>query len=396
MSNESALSDSSLVPIYGPAKAQAVKQYLDAFNKSHFVDGFLPLQYRIVQGRAEQSSLLVVECPLALSFLDIDSSTSNTSPISLGLLFTLFFPERPPVCVVKAAAGSSWTIVDQHPAVGERGALKLASLPSLQKTLASQPVPSLLEILLAVTEYFSEVPVASQVPHKPPPQQQSYVQQQEAQQPGQVTTFAPPAVSAPPSAAHAEAANVLLRLLSQQAGSYLTARVSALESKRKNDETNTQLVHLKQSLQQRKAALEEGIDKLEQITATLEAANANGMPPINEALVPVSSLHAQALDLLAEVHACDDLMELHEKRLKKGSISADAFLRAISETARKQFLNKYLLRKIYNRLNAESSVQTLHQTYSVDVDAAIVQSVFAESDYDFAAASAILKEMAGK
>src|SRR4051812_28885295 len=83
-----ALSDAALVPIYGVECTRAIQAYFNDFCIHQ--DGFLPFVARVIQGRPDQS-LLVVDFPLALPYLGLPPG-SKSSPVLFCVLFKTQFP----------------------------------------------------------------------------------------------------------------------------------------------------------------------------------------------------------------------------------------------------------------------------------------------------------------
>lgn len=148
-------------------------------------------------------------------------------------------------------------------------------------------------------------------------------------------------------------------------------------------------------------------------------------------------LSAQGFTLLAEVQACDDVMEALEKRLRaprragsaataaamgsasvasvgssllgpsasvagagSGGLDRDgetpvaSYLRAVAHLARRQFMAKFLLRKVQGKRLASRNLQSLVNRF--DLDPSVVRAVLESNAFDAAATAARLKEMTGK
>ncbi|RNF11548.1 hypothetical protein TraAM80_00881 [Trypanosoma rangeli] len=63
-------------------------------------------------------------------------------------------------------------------------------------------------------------------------------------------------------------------------------------------------------------------------------------------IVPVDDLQARALELLSEVYALDDVLELLERSLKAGQLSCEEYVRRVSDIGRKQFEARFLFARV--------------------------------------------------
>jgi hypothetical protein len=177
---------------------------------------------------------------------------------------------------------------------------------------------------------------------------------------------------------------------------YLGTRDGSSRTMVKLDETYEQLSAAAQRLGDKQRQLQAEVEELAELEQLLEGVVADA--PLFAAaagcLEPQGELHDQALALLAEVHTYDDVIELVERKLKKGIITVDVYLRDVSDIARRQFMARYLLKKAYGALTATQSLALLNARFS-QVDAAVVAAVLSEFNYNCAAAGAHLAEMCG-
>jgi hypothetical protein len=117
------------------------------------------------------------------------------------------------------------------------------------------------------------------------------------------------------------------------------------------------------------------------------------MPNASSCVVPQDALHEQAIELLAQNHAADDVMELLEKRLRKGLMSIDDYLKAVSDVARQQFIARLLLRRVQDRVAAESNARMLCRQFP-NFDQQMIAEILKTADYDLTEAQARLAELA--
>ncbi|KAH9578623.1 Steadiness box (SB) domain [Trypanosoma melophagium] len=72
-------------------------------------------------------------------------------------------------------------------------------------------------------------------------------------------------------------------------------------------------------------------------------------------IVPADDLQARALELLGEIHASDDSLELLERALKAGQLSCEEYVRRVSDVGREQFEARFLFGRVTEAVNRSSS-----------------------------------------
>lgn len=426
------LADQSLIPIYGVDRTKAIKAFLKEFEqyKSNF-----PTQTAQLKEAAGRK-LLLIQAPITVSL--------PTGPlgVTLGLLFTTQFPEHPPHCAVLLQPGER--LAPNLTYVAPNGVLRLPQLPFLRTT----PKPSFCDLLLAATHAFeNEFPLEIQGLVRTPLQQQqqqpvpnsaglsrvspvaghpispgypgdpmgSSLNQSQGGAPrftdpnaglnrAQANPGSPaptsnpagsPAVSAPPAQrpiekALAEKVLLDLRLKGED---HLRFRKQALEHYAKLKSSRLTLEREQEALIEKKQTLLTTAPEMEKVANMVKEWKQNSaMPTASSCIVPHDELHAQAIELIAQNHAADDVMELLEKRLKKGYMSCDDYLKAVSEVARKQFLAKLLLKRVNARISADLNTRNLAKAFP-SLDPQLIGEILRSSDYDVSTTERRLRDL---
>ena len=420
------LSEQTLRPIYGAEKASAIRQYLQDFEQ--FKVNF-PQQVPTIR-EANGRKLLLLTAPVA-----IPRPNGTKTMITLGLLFTAQFPEHPPHCAIMLQSGQR--LVPNHPLVASNGVVRLPQLPFLRE----QPHPSLCDILFAVTEAFendfpltvgdgaspaassSASPTGSWNNRDPagssPAQAQNYGQQQtpvstgqgsasngSPQQPRYVDpNTAPPAPppqippqyqqpnsSPPPPPQRSFSPPPRVKEAQLMEKVLLDLRLKGEEHIKFRKEALAHLEGLQNAVQSQQKATEALIERKQTLLTTApemhrvsemvkEWRETKAMTSASSCVVPVDDLHAHALELLAQNHAADDVMDLLERKLKKGFISCDDYLKAVSDIARQQFIARLLLKRTQARISADQNSRQLARKFPT-LDPQMITEILKTSDYD--------------
>jgi hypothetical protein len=110
------------------------------------------------------------------------------------------------------------------------------------------------------------------------------------------------------------------------------------------------LQRLRQSLADKNRNLVEAQQEIQHMALLCARVSESRPADALSCIEPADALSRQGFDLLAEIEACDDALVAMERRLKKGGYpSAQAYIRAVSEVARRQFTAKFLLRKVLEK-----------------------------------------------
>jgi hypothetical protein len=423
------LADQSLIPIYGVDRTKAIKAFLKEFEqyKSNF-----PTQTAQLKEAAGRK-LLLIQAPITVSL--------PTGPlgVTLGLLFTTQFPEHPPHCAVLLQPGER--LAANLTYVAPNGVLRLPQLPFLRTT----PKPTFCDLLLAATHAFeNEFPLEIQGLVRTPLQQQPVAggagpngvspvaghptspgypadSMNQSQGQGAAPRFAdpnagltrpqvpgspaptstptnpmgspavaPPPVQRPIEKALAEKVLLDLRLKGED---HLRFRKQALEHYGKLKSSRLTLEREQEALIEKKQTLLTTAPEMEKVANMVKEWRQNSaMPTASSCIVPHDELHAQAIELIAQNHAADDVMELLEKRLKKGYMSCDDYLKAVSEVARKQFLAKLLLKRVNARISADLNTRNLAKAFP-SLDPQLIGEILRSSDYDVSTTERRLRDL---
>ena len=375
----------SLVPIYGPDKAKEILRYLNEFET--YKNWFPPVEMQF--HAAHGTTLLLLECSLVIE--REEEPALAPYPIRVGVLFTSQFPQQPPCCAILPRDGEQ--IKNGHRAVTSSGAIRL--LQVLAQPVA-QP-PPLHEILMALAECFkNELPVvgppaapaqprcsnSQQIPAPPASPPPPYEQQQ-------VHSTARPASSLEQEVV----AKTLLRLR-EMGDAYLAQREQVLRQKEHLESSHKMLEALVASLLEKKRLLLLAGPEMNEVTQRVREWNTGKDQLTAETCLQAKdALHGQALELLAHIQADDDVMDLLEKKLKKGGIKCDDYLREVTDVARQQFIERYTLKKVCSRLSCDLNARLLAKKYS-SYDPSMISEVLRSCNYSMAAADAQLASMA--
>ena len=383
---------------YSPQTSEAILAYMGDFEV--FSDGFLPVTPTVAENNGVR--LILMRCPLALEYL----GTGGDPRVVLGVLFTPHFPTKPPVCAVLLDQGSGLQLPDAPWLSKASGSIKLPLLPDLDMP-SNGAAPALIDVLLAVTGALTQCQITRGASPPPPP---GGVPSPTASAASHGAPSPPPAGPPPPppvsngslAASPSRPSNIPLAAeiavrdaMDKSVGEFARQYDVAEQRLSELEESKATLDQLGRSLADKEATLRAVIEKLERANAALDRAaeaQAEEDDPL-AALEAPDALRAQAVELLSEVLAYDDLLELYERRLRKGTIKgAAAYTRLVGDAARHQFLAKYKLKKVHGAATAKQSFQSLVQRFP-GVDQADIASVLAECRFSLAEAARHLTEM---
>ncbi|KAH9578612.1 Steadiness box (SB) domain [Trypanosoma melophagium] len=346
---------------YAPAVATAISKYLEDFMV--YLSNFGTITASFCKHDAQM--LLTLDCPLFVTPPAKNSTntnnTGNTSnsnssggpqPLTVAVVFPAVFPTIPPFCsVVPGGAYQQWRVRQPSRVVAANGAVQL---PELSLLKGATPPYSLLEVLLALTEQFElEFPLLP-AGKLTPPRPATSTQGRNKNINNAVATTMTEEERRRTIQRAAEA--LMLHMLSKADG-YLDTREESLRHLRRLYRCGGAMREARTLLEQRKADLlrfSPELGKVEKITTTLEQLP-DKIEVHSMCIVPADDLQARALELLGEIHASDDSLELLERALKAGQLSCEEYVRRVSDVGREQFEARFLFGRVTEAVNRSSS-----------------------------------------
>ncbi|RNF11549.1 hypothetical protein TraAM80_00882 [Trypanosoma rangeli] len=342
---------------YSQAAATEINKYVGDFMA--YLNNFGTIRSSF--SMKDNQTLLVLQCPLFVTppqSGDTGDQRSNKElpPLLVEVYFPLMFPSVPPCCSVVAEkyrhkGVEKWSIRQPSRVVASNGSVYLSELSLLS---GATPPYSLLEILLALTEQFElEFPLIS-AHHEA----RDGVNNSTHDHRARLTNMS----NEHRNALEKKAAEALMLHLLSKAEGYLDTREQSLtriarlykcggavrEARGLLEEKRSEL--LPYSLEVEK--VEKLVEKFTQLSDNLEVHST--------CIVPVDDLQARALELLSEIHALDDVLELLERSLKAGQLSCEEYVRRVSDIGRKQFEARFLFARVaeaVNRVRAKTGQQ---------------------------------------
>lgn len=316
---------------YPPITASAI---------TYAVNSFLPYAGNFPNSRARLTPGKEVAEPLHLEcFLMIRKSPQDAgTPLLVVLSFTDQYPQQIPSAVLVAPPGKE-KIKQPYPVMAPDGRIQVECLSFLRGV--ERPFP-LLDMLLAISEQFElEYPLVG--PDYRPP------------------TTSPAAVSAKLSGQSSdparqalvqEAAEKVVIDVNEKASNYLDTREQALQYLQKLNESNRELHKAKEMLQAHQVELQEYVPSVGNVSTLLRQleGHTDSIEEHANCLVPADPLQARALELMAEIHASDDLLSLLEEGLKREVFSCDEYVKNVSEAGRDQFVSRFLYLRASEKL----------------------------------------------
>ncbi|KAH8603356.1 Vps23 core domain [Trypanosoma vivax] len=332
---------------YGLPAAMAIDEYIADFID--YLNNFNPVSYSF-RGTSEQCPL-VLDCPIHVSSSSVTGAQLDGAlcVLYVEVLFPQEFPSLSPICRVLAhrcSTGSvaSWSISRHSKIVTPEGLVRLENISQLAG--ASSPY-TLFDILMALIENFSqEFPL---VPSS------TLAEGGE----GSPRPCAPPGVvmrtpmSNERAALLQRAGETVMAHLFTKADEYLHTRVRVLKYQDILNRSCEQLHEAEVSLRNKKSELLKYSPCIGRVEELVEALGhvPNSLEEHSMCIVPVDELQARALDLLGEIRACDDVLELLERALKLGQISCDEFVRRVSDVGREQFVARFIFGRVTEAIN---------------------------------------------
>ncbi|ORC88395.1 uncharacterized protein TM35_000172670, partial [Trypanosoma theileri] len=348
---------------YTPAAAIAISKYLEDFMVYLSNFGTITASFR----KHDAQVLLFLDCPLFVrppskgqnnNNKNNNSNNSNNrssgsgsgrpQPLNVVVQFPAAFPTIAPFCSVVPGGGyQQWRVRQPSRVVAANGAVQL---PELSLLKGAAPPYSLLEILLALTEQFELefplVPAANTTPLNTAASTQ-----------GRINTAATNMSEEERRRTIQRAAEALMLHLLSKAEGYLDTREEALRHLGRLYKCGGAMREARALLEQRKADLlrySPALGKVEKITATLE--QLPDSPEVHSTcIVPADELQARALELLGEIHASDDSLELLERSLKAGQLSCEEYVRRVSDVGREQFEARFLFGRVTEAVNRSAT-----------------------------------------
>lgn len=264
----------------------------------------------------------------------------------------------------------------------------------------------------------------------PPPSSPPGANNNPASSPVVVGTHLGPPLTAPKEVHTAVAARVR---------EFFEQREAALKTLGHLQGSQDTLQRLMKSLTDKKSTLNDAYREVTQMASLCDQVVQAKPPSALKCIDASDSLSSQGFALLAEIQACDDVMESLEKRLRTGGTkntsdkrnpadstsstnnlnSANSFafgtshkdgthvvsplmaieespttnyLRLVGNIARRQFMAKFLLRKVQGKRLASRSLQSLINRFP-SLDPSVISAVLESNAYDAAATAQRLTEM---
>ncbi|KAL7699977.1 Vps23 core domain containing protein [Lotmaria passim] len=330
--------DISVVSKYYPPVAASAITYA--------VSSFLPYANNFPNSRARLTPGKGVAEPLHLEcFLMIRKTPDSVgTPLLVVLSFTDQYPQQMPSAVLVTPPGKE-KIKQPYPVMSPDGRIQVECLSFLRGV--ERPFP-LLDMLLAISEQFElEYPLVG--PDYCPP------------------TSSPAAAVAPMPATQnvdparqalvQDAAEKVVIDVNEKAANYLDTREQALRYLQKLNESNRELHKAKDLLQSHQEELQEYVPSVGNVSSLLRQleGHSDTIEEHANCLVPADPLQARALELMAEIHASDDLLSLLEEGLKREVFTCDEYVKNVSEVGRDQFVSRFLYVRASEKLKKPES-----------------------------------------
>ncbi|KPA84621.1 hypothetical protein ABB37_01144 [Leptomonas pyrrhocoris] len=334
--------DISVVSKYYPPVAASAITYA--------VSSFLPYANNFPNSRARLTPSPGVAEPLHLEcFLMIRKTPKDVgTPLLVVLSFTDQYPQQIPSAVLVAPPGKE-KIKQPYPVMSPDGRIQVECLSILRGV--ERPYP-LLDVLLAISEQFElEYPLVGP-DYRPPTTSPSAATANSTMQ----------TVDPARKALVQEAAEKVVIDVNEKASNYLDTREQALQYLQKLNESNRELQKAKEMLQTHQGELQEYVPSVSNVSSLLRQLEGHSDTVEEHAscLVPADPLQARALELMAEIHASDDLLALLEDGLKREVFTCDEYVKNVSEVGRDQFVSRFLYLRASEKLKkSEPAVPSL-------------------------------------
>ncbi|ESS66893.1 hypothetical protein TCDM_04417 [Trypanosoma cruzi Dm28c] len=355
------MSMDSLREHYSQAAATEINKYITDFMVYLGNFGNISCSFSM---KANQR-LFVLQCPLFVTPPRNDSTGAQEDnkefpPLFVEVYFPPRFPSVPPCCSVnptnyKYNNVEKWSIRQPSRIITSNGSVNLSELSLLS---GATPPYSLLEILLALTEQFEiEFPL---IPANQVTQSKANTQTQGHRRPSPNTS------SERRSALERRAAELLMLHLLSKAEGYLDTREQSLNQFERLYRCGGAMREARGLLEEKKTELlaySPAVDKVEDLVGRLTQLPDN-LEVHSKCIEPVDDLQTHALELLSEIHALDDALELLERSLKAGQLSCEEYVRRVSDMGRKQFEARFLFARVAEAVN-RSSAKTAQRLPSI-------------------------------
>ncbi|KPI90867.1 hypothetical protein ABL78_0100 [Leptomonas seymouri] len=324
--------DISIVSKYYPPVAASAITYA--------VSNFLPYANNFPNSRARVTPGNGIAEPLHLEcFLMIRKPPNGIStPLLLVLSFTDQYPQQIPSAVLVAPPGNE-KIKKPYPVMSPDGRIQVECLSFLRGV--ERPYP-LLDMLLAISEQFElEYPLVG-LDYRSPTKSHATT----------VPNLAAETVDPTHQALVQEAAEKVVIDINEKASNYLDTREQALQYLQRLNESNRELHKAQEMLQTHQAELQEYVPGVSNVSALLRQleGHSDTIEEHANCLVPADPLQARALELMAEIHASDDVLALLEDGLKREVFTCDEYVKNVSDVGRDQFVSRFLYLRASEKL----------------------------------------------
>lgn len=155
-----------------------------------------------------------------------------------------------------------------------------------------------------------------------------------------------------------EAAEKIVIDLNEKASAYLATREQSLGYLQSLTASNRELQDAKQVLVCHKAELNEYLPQVGDIGTLLQQldGHTDSVEEHANCLAPVNPLQIRALDLMADVHASEDILSLLEEGLRSEHLTCDEYVKCVSDVGRELFVTRFLCQRVFEQLTDESGV----------------------------------------
>lgn len=339
---------------YPPVTASAITYAVNSFLP--YANNFPNSRARLTPGKGVAEPLHL-ECFLMIRKTPTDAGT----PLLVVLSFTDQYPQQIPSAVLVAPPGNE-KIKQPYPVMAPDGRIQVECLSFLRGV--ERPYP-LLDMLLAISEQFElEYPLVG--PDYRPPTAAAAAGGLAAGA-GVVPNLSSQNVNPARQALVQEAAEKVVIDINEKASNYLDTREQALQYLQKLNESNRELHKAKEMLQTHQEELQEYVPSVGNVSSLLRQLDGHSDTIEEHAncLVPADPLQARALELMAEIHASDDLLGLLEDGLKREVFTCDEYVKNVSEVGRDQFVSRFLYLRASEKLKkSDNGIPLLSSRHS--------------------------------
>jgi len=374
---------------YGVEPAKLLVAYLKEFMV--YKDNFVALGASMYESSSFRMVVVYV------------STIVCNSRIDLAVAFQAQFPDRWPHVSVQTSS-ERVKFCSSHPYVEPNGVVKVQSIPAFR---GKSRLPALIDLVLAVQGALEESPIADRPPAQAPakatapmPVSPDRPQQPQPQQNTATSAVAP--VHSTRRNLILLAAQSVMNHLSQRIGEYVTVRERGLREMYAMQRRTQSFKLLEDNLAKSKRTYEESIGQFEtalskyrDFSALKQRLSAEKGRPLrtSDFIQPVGEDSATELRLKAESQAYDNVIDLWIRTLNRGHVDVTACFREIAAAARKQFVLKFLMRKLQKKgTTRDNDLMELKKQYSQLGDF-VVDDVYHNAEYNVAKAAEQLKKL---